>query len=172
MTPARSMRPVSTLSRPAPLLILLCLGFAFATTSGRAEDPGIGGQHIHVGRTAEYPEFSKASHSKVAKASRLYLETKRSSVRFTIRKARRLGYRFLAAEKRCPGLVHMRKHATRFWGRVLDPRVPQSLLWWCSSAGEWTLVAFMFRAPGQATPPLYGGLLGCTSTRSRAARPG
>jgi hypothetical protein len=146
--------------RPAPVLILLSLALALAAASGRADDTGLDGEHIHAGRTAEYPDLSKASDPNVVKARTLYRETKRSSARFTIREARKLGYRFLAAEKRCPGLVHMRKHATHFWGHVLAPRAPQSLLWWCSSEGKWTLVAFMYRAPGQATPPLYGGLLG------------
>jgi hypothetical protein len=40
-------------------------------------------------------------------------------------------------------------------GRVLDPRHPESLLFWRGPDGVLRLAAVMFRAPSEQPPPLY-----------------
>jgi hypothetical protein len=138
----------------------LTFGVQVAALSAFADAPETE-THLHVGNTAEYPNYAGASPAGRARADRIHVRSNQSATRFsTIGAALRRGYRFRYPELYCPGLAHMRKHGGRFWGRVLDPTEPQALLWWCSSSAKWTLVALMYRAPGQRTPPLYGGLLG------------
>jgi hypothetical protein len=43
---------------------------------------------------------------------------------------------------------------------MLDPTAPQAVIFWCDSKRMYTLVAFMYRAPGTMLPPTFGGLLG------------
>jgi hypothetical protein len=77
--------------------------------------------------------------------------------RFPMARARRLGYAL--DNSYCPGLVHARKHGTAMWGPLLDPRQPQSLVYWCDARRHWTLAGMMFRAHGASRPPTFGRLI-------------
>ncbi len=59
----------------------------------------------------------------------------------------------------CPRFWHMRINGARMWGRLLDPRHPQSIVFWCNSAGHFTLAAFMFRDEPNAKPPTFHNLI-------------
>jgi hypothetical protein len=133
-----------------------------------AQDNEHGVQHdrasgrLHVGNAAPYPAFHNARRGNRRKARALRLASLRSARRFdTLEEAARRGSvaRADISPLYWPGLQHFRKHGTRVWGRVLNPRQPQALVFWCPSVGDCRLAAFMYRAPAKA-PPTYGGLLG------------
>jgi hypothetical protein len=117
---------------------------------------------LHVGNVAPYPDITAASRSSRRKVRRLRRGTLRAATRFdTVAKATALGYvgdATLSPLYR-PGLQHYRANGPRYRGRVLDPRMPQALVFWCPSVGDCTLAAFMYRAPAKRAPA-YGGLLG------------
>jgi hypothetical protein len=135
------------------VLVMAPFGMALALASDMEE----------MGIEGEYPDLSPAPARARAQLSQLLRQTKANTWRFdTISKAQALGYSFRTAEDAVigwPALRHMRKHGNRFWGRVLDPKAPQSLVWWCPSQGNCTLVAAMYRAPRKVMPPMYFGML-------------
>ncbi|MEA2483732.1 MAG: hypothetical protein QOC55_1679 [Thermoleophilaceae bacterium] len=116
---------------------------------------------MHYGNMAEYPDLSHASARNLRLARVLHRRTNAYSSRFdTVAEVKRLRYHVNRAERAlvgCPGLVHFRKRGLH---GLLDPRAPQSLVFWCDPRGRFTLVAFMYRAPLAPLPPTYGGLLG------------
>jgi len=131
---------------------------------------GAAGQHdhgsdarLHVGNHAPYPALELARGADRRRAGTLRLATTEASVRLaTVAMAEARGY---VADPSIspvyrPGLVHYRKNGARFWGRVLEPRRPQALVFWCPSTGECSLAALMYRAPPDSRPPAYGGLIG------------
>jgi hypothetical protein len=117
---------------------------------------------MHYGNMAEYPDLTHASSADLRRARSLHLRTNAYGFRFnTAAKAARLGYRTDPAERArvgCPGLVHFRKGGV--WGRVLNPKTPQALVFWCDSTSKLKLVALMYRASRKIHPPTYGGILG------------
>jgi hypothetical protein len=121
------------------------------------------GGHIMVGNMAEYPSWKGVPAATVRKARRLRMRTVRASRRFdTVREAKKARYKFnprVQAKIGCPGMHHMRKRGTSFWGKVLDPKAPQSLVFWCTSRGKYKLAAYMYRAPGEKRPPTFGDTL-------------
>ena len=120
------------------------------------------GAHRVLGNPGEYPELARARPAAVRRGRKLRIATLRGSRRLdTLREARQAGYVFSAQTRRlgCPGMHHMRKHGVRFWGRLLDPRAPQALVFWCSSRDVYTLAAYMYRAPADSTPPTFGDLM-------------
>lgn len=116
--------------------------------------------HFLIGNPYEYaPQRILAASREARRLRLLQRETLRNARRFdTIAKARELGYE-LSTGGGCPGMHHARKHGTSFWGRVLDPTAPQSLIYWCDSQNRWTLAAFMYRAPADDRPGTYRDLL-------------
>jgi hypothetical protein len=120
------------------------------------------GAHQIVGNPAEYPDLTQAGQADVRRAQGLRTATVRASKRLdTLREARRAGYVTTSASRRrgCPGMHHYRKNGVRFWGRLMNPRAPQSLVFWCSSSNVYVLAAYMYRAPADSTPPTFGNLL-------------
>jgi hypothetical protein len=160
---------------PAPLAIglasiALLLPSAPASAQTHIHDPDHEAM-LHAGNAAPYPKLRDASRANRRKARTLRSATLRAAKRFDmLEKATQLGYvaqGHLSPLYR-PGLQHFRKHGVGFWGRVLDPRQPQALVFWCPSTGDCHLAAFMYRAPARRTPPTYGGLLGWHRHHERA----
>jgi hypothetical protein len=154
-------RSIAALSAITPLAIALLAGAPAA-----AQDHAHGGELpgvFHVGNEAPYPKLRAAGPASRRKARALSLATQRAAARFdTVEEAARLGYvgnPALSSLDR-PGLQHLRKNGLGFWGRLLDARAPQALVFWCPSVGDCALAALMFRAPRRMMPPTYGGLLG------------
>jgi hypothetical protein len=121
--------------------------------------------HIIRGNPAEYPPAAITGSSRNAKRLRALMRASLATKgRFdTLAKARRRGY-VLDPNQRiwphpCPGTWHMRKHGVSMWGKLLDPKAPQSLVWWCDSQSRWHLAAYMYRAEGDSKPGTYGDLL-------------
>jgi hypothetical protein len=143
-----------------PLLAALALLWsapALAQTHGH-EPGGV----LHVGNALPYPELHGVALEQRRRARALRRATLRAAVRLdTPAEAIARGYVARAAVSPLyrPGLWHFRKRGVRFWGRVLEPRRPQALIFWCPSVGACRLAAFVFRAP-PGRPPTYGGLLG------------
>jgi hypothetical protein len=145
------MRPVCCAA-----LAAAAVGLA-GTPAGAHDDPG--GMQM-VGNMAPYPDLNAAGAENVARARRLLRASRAAARRFdTTAKARRLGYVPGRAGFVRPGFTHLRKHNVRFWGRLLDPAAPQSLVYWCPTAGRCTLAVFMFRAPGGMPPDTWGDIL-------------
>jgi hypothetical protein len=140
--------------------------------AGRHHPPehGGGGGQPHgesaltrLGNRAPYPAPERASAPNVRRAEALRVATNGAAARFaTVALAEAAGYVADPAISPIhrPGLVHYRKGGPRFWGRLLEPRAPQALVFWCPSAGECALAAFMYRALPRLLPPTYGHILG------------
>jgi hypothetical protein len=128
-----------------------------------AFDAHTGAGHMMIGNMAEYPTALNTGGKNVRRVRNLRMRSVRSAKRFAdYRRAQKLGYYFgfaSMADTRCPGLNHMRKHDVDMWGETLDPRNPQSLVYWCDSSRKMTLAAFMFRAWSDTRPPTFGDLL-------------
>ena len=134
-----------------------------------AAHAGAGGHDHHSdprmrrGNHAPYPAIELASARNRRRAEALRAATSAHAPRYaTVALAESRGY---VADTSItpwyrPGIVHFRKHVTQFWGRLLDARKPQALIFWCPEAGDCQLVAFMYRAERGSRPPTYGGLLG------------
>jgi hypothetical protein len=159
MTLARSIAALSAITLPA---IALLTG-----APAVAQDHGHGGDLagvFHVGNEAPYPMVRTATRANRRKARALSRATRRAAARYdTVEEAARRGYVADATLSPLyqPGLQHFRKNGTGFWGRLLDPRAPQGLVFWCPSSGDCRLAALIFRAPGRMMmPPTYGDLLG------------
>jgi hypothetical protein len=129
-----------------------------------------GGGHPHgesaltrLGNRAPYPAPERASAANLRRADALRLATIREAWRFeTVALAEAAGYVADPAISPVhrPGLVHYRKGGVRFSGRLLDPRAPQALVFWCPASGQCALAAFMYRALRQPLPPTYGHIVG------------
>lgn len=111
--------------------------------------------HFLVGNPFEYPPRRIRLHVGL---QRIYKTFRRNAWRFTPARARAKGYSFRDAPK-CPALVHARKFGTNYWGTVLDPLAPQSLMYWCEKPGKYVLAGAMFRAPADRRPKDYGNLI-------------
>jgi hypothetical protein len=132
-------------------------------------EPG-GGAHPHgdsaltrLGNRAPYPAPERASAANVRRAEALRLATDGEARRFaTVALAEAAGYVADPAISPVhrPGLVHHRKGGAHYWGRLLDARAPQALVFWCPGAGECELAAFMYRALPRPLPPTYGHIVG------------
>jgi hypothetical protein len=125
--------------------------------------------HFIIGNPYEYAPLRARGNSRNARALRgLAWRTRHYAQRFDTRaEAVRAGY--TPSDKVCPGINHARKGGTGMWGRVLDARNPQSLVYWCGKNKSFTLAGVMYRAWPKMRPPTYGNLLqwhkhGATST--------
>lgn len=131
---------------------------------------GDGHQHIIVGNPLERPPLAIRGHSRNARRAqrlqRIALAT--AHALSTPARARAHGYLMTRGAINasghtiagaCPRFWHMRINGARMWGRLLDPRHPQSIVFWCNSAGHFTLAAFMFRDTPNAKPPTLHGLI-------------
>lgn len=112
-----------------------------------------------AGQMTEYPNIAAATpHQKQVLARIQHEVWAHMSAYDTLPVAEGLGYSFESAE--APAMQHMRKNGTRYWGKILNPKAPQALLWWCSMPMQCTLVGVMYRTPPSRRPPnTDGGLL-------------
>ena len=124
------------------------------------------GSALIIGNQDEYPPAAALAGSAspyVRRARKLRMASLRTMARYdTVAEAQRRNYEFRPADPaalRCPGMHHMRKHNVAFWGKLLDPRGPQALVYWCNSAREFTLAAYMFRARPGRPPTTIDNLL-------------
>jgi hypothetical protein len=121
------------------------------------------GVGMHVGNPHPYPDLGKAKPAGRRRARRVHRAVRVAARRLdSLAEAARRGYvaNPLVSPIRRPGLTHYRRNGTRAWGGLLDPRRPQALIFWCPTAGECSLAAFVFRARPRTRPPLLGGILG------------
>lgn len=129
------------------------------TASGRFKAQGKAG-HFQIGNPYEYaPASLYGSSLDARRLRRLKYETRRNAFHFdTVAEAERKGY-VLSTATACPGFRHARKRGTVMWGKLLDPKAPQSLIFWCDSASNFRLAAFMFRADEDSRPDTFGNML-------------
>lgn len=111
--------------------------------------------HFLVGNPYEYAPDAIRQHPKLRRITAAF---RREAPRFTPARARKLGYSFEGADA-CPAMVHARKKGTAMWGKVLDPKAPQSLMYWCGSDGRYEIAGAMFRADGSKRPKHFGRLI-------------
>ncbi|MEJ7784590.1 MAG: hypothetical protein WKF96_07285 [Solirubrobacteraceae bacterium] len=111
--------------------------------------------HFLRGNPFEYPPDRITANAELRRMTSTF---RRNAGRFTPARARALGYSFRDAPA-CPALVHARKRGTAFWGEVLNPLEPQSLMYWCAGDGRYQLAGAMFRAPGDSRPPTFKNLI-------------
>ena len=140
-----------------PALVAAALALtAGAPGTATARPPG---DMMMVGDMAHYPDLGAVPRADLRRGRRLWRASRAAAHRYdTLAEARRLGYHAGRRPFR-PGFTHFRKRGMRFWGRVLDPRVPQALVFWCPARGRCTLAGLMFRAPGGMPPSTWGDLL-------------
>ena len=130
-------------------------GFTVPMSGGRGAAEG--GHHGHAHHSAEldYPDLAAAPASRRAEVRRLWKSTLAAARRHfpTYAAARRAG--FVRKERPVrPSLLHLRQAAHARDGSVLDPRRPESLVYWWPRKGPPILVGFMYRAPGGKPPRL------------------
>jgi hypothetical protein len=105
------------------------------------------------------PDVSRASPRQRVAARRLLRRTRGLRRRFpTTRAARRGGYA-PAGRWSSKGLRHFDSFAAETDGHALDPRRPESLLFWRAPDHRRHLVAAMFRYPSDSRPPRPAGPL-------------
>jgi hypothetical protein len=128
---------------------------------------GGAGEHQHDDHTygtppGAYPVLARATRARRAQARRLWRASLRAArERFpSYRAVWRLGYRRFNEKWRKPLIFHMRRSSYDHDGRWLDPRRPESLVYWWPVRGKPVLVAFMYRYPAGRRPrfgaPLFG----------------
>jgi hypothetical protein len=155
-------------------------GCASGVRNWTAERRGGGGRHhppeageeghphgdsalTRLGNRDPYPALARAGARNRRRAEALRLATLGEASRFaTVALAEAAGYVADPAISPIhrPGLVHYRRGGAHYWGRLLDPRAPQALVFWCPGAGDCALAAFMYRSLRSPLPPTYGHIVG------------
>jgi hypothetical protein len=151
----------------AAVLAALVIGSLALTAPALAEEmpmpmPMPAGPQMR-GDMSAYPQVEKATPRQYAKAKRLWKSARaRADLFRPISRALKLGYGFAPRDEMrigYPGIRHLRKGGNRFWGKLLDPKAPQSLMYWCVTKAQCTLLGYMYRAPAQSKPPVFGPML-------------
>lgn len=116
--------------------------------------------HFLIGNPFEYAPPGIYGNSLAARRlRRIKYLSRLNAARFdTLAESSRAGYE-LSMDTGCPGMHHARKRGTAMWGKTLDPTAPQALMYWCDSAGNWTLAGFMYRAAADTRPSTFSNLL-------------
>ena len=116
---------------------------------------GAGGGHAHG---AKYPAIDGASAKHVRQAIRMRHQALAvAAERFpTYRAARRRGFERFEGEWQRPLLFHLRSRHNLRDDRILDPRHPESLVYWWPAEGDPVLVALMFSVPAGSRPAFAG----------------
>lgn len=128
-------------------------------TFGGDFDAGDATGHFLLGNPYDYAPKRIYDESRYARLLRRFQRrVLAAGAGFNPGRAVRLGYERSTAAG-CPGLNHFRKNGTAMWGRLLDPRQPQSLMYWCDAKRRFRLAGMMFRAPGASRPPTFGNLM-------------
>jgi hypothetical protein len=121
------------------------------------------GGMVMRGDMRPYPAARQATPQELASATSLWRATRAYAARFaSLKRARKLGYELKAAEiakTGYPGVFHARRGGARFTGRLLYPKLPQALMYWCTAPKRCTLIGVMYRAPSASEPPTYGPML-------------
>jgi hypothetical protein len=148
-------------------------GFTVPVTGGRAAVEGGHHGHRHHSAPLDYPKLSSAPATRRGEVRGLWKSTLAVARRrfATYAAARRV--RFVPSERPArPSLVHLRTAAYTRDRSVLDPRRPESLVYWWPRTGAPVLVAFMYRAPAGKPPRLGRPILSWHQHRSGAQRAG
>jgi hypothetical protein len=117
-------------------------------------------QHSGHGHHDHGPDIGAATRRERAQALSLLRRTRAWAARRfpTFRSARRQGYIVpRRRSNRRATFFHVEK--CHYWvdGRILDPRKPESLVYWRRRSGRHVLAAFMYRAPAGRPEPRLGG---------------
>jgi len=136
---------------------------------GARPDPGYVPHLMHMG--PNLPEVSKASLRQQTAARRLLRGTRRLARRFgSVRAAGRGGYHAVGRWS-SHGIRHFDSRRAETDGHGLDPRRPESLLFWRGPDGRRRLAAAMYRWPSDARPPRPAGPLMRWHLHYRCVRP-
>ena len=127
-------------------------------------DDGHQEHHHHGGHTSfgtpigSYPDLARADDATRARLETLRLETLRAAAqRFpTYEAAVAAGFTRWRRDWRPPLLFHLRHAGYEQDRHRLDPRRPESLVYWWGPDGPPTLVAFMYRMPLNPGWPRFG----------------
>ena len=171
MEPGGQVRHVVARNLPAPggFSIDPLTGKVYATLNAdRPGDgalvllPGHGTTHASVGTPqGQYPDMTKATKRGLREGRKLWKATLRRKARFQFARARREGYRFTSKNPPpVPGVFHLRKDKLDYDKYEMDPRRPESLVYYNTTRGKKILVAFMYRARTLQFPSVTRGLLG------------
>ncbi len=134
-------------------------------SGGHAHGGGGHAGHTTIGLPfGHLPDLDAAPAATVDRLRTLWQATRREGRRAkyqTQAAAARAGYRRTSTRSTLPRptVFHMRDDRLDDDGRQLDPRRPESLVFYLPPSGAPVLVAFMYRAETQR-PPTFGGLLG------------
>jgi hypothetical protein len=137
----------------ASLSILLAAAALLAGPAGAGADG--------MGQMAPYPDLAHASRSDVTQARRLWHGTLTAARHHfpSWNAARRAGYAPLGLHPRRPVVYHLRSATYEGDGALLDPRRPESLVYWLPRHGSPVLVGFMYRVPAGRPPAFAGDIL-------------
>ena len=120
-----------------------------------------GGSNHHSGtRPGEYPGLASASTTARSQVRDLWRGTLRAADELFpfYESARALRFRRYPLKWKRPLLFHLRHDGYAKDEVILDPRRPESLVYWWPKQGSPILVGFMYRAP-LGRPPRFGGKL-------------
>jgi hypothetical protein len=135
-------------------------------------EPHRGHAHFMWGTPpGHYAHVDDAAPSARAAAGRLHRATMAAAAtpRFRTYAAARRQYTVTARNRPRPLVFHLRHEPYFDDGRQLDPRRPESLVWWWPAAGPPILVAFMYRAETLRPPRTGGGIFGWHAHGRRTA---
>ena len=98
---------------------------------------------------AAYPDLAHAAPAQVTQARQLWHGTLSAAPHHfsSWTAAWRAGYTSLGLRPRHPVIYHLRSGAYERDGAALDPRRPESLVYWLPRRGSPVLVGFMYRVP-------------------------
>lgn len=111
----------------------------------------------------EYPDISKASDARRREARRLWhltLDAARSAPLRSYAAARRQHFVRVPVPRTRPLIFHLRQKGYERDRDVLNPRRPESLVYWWPLQGQPVLLAFMFRVPADDVPAFGSPLIG------------
>jgi hypothetical protein len=117
------------------------------------------------------PDVSAATPRQRAAARRLLRRTRALGRRFPTTRAARAGGYVPAGRWSSLGIRHFNSRAAETEDRALDPRHPESLLFWRGPDHRRRLVAAMYRYPSDARLPRPAGPLMRWHVHTRCVRP-
>lgn len=176
--PGGSWRMTGTFTEPTHLLGSYALTVGGCTTGARPFHAHVGGGHSHQSAgtpLGRYPDLAAAPAARRDEALALWQRTLASArtARFaSVRRARRAGFRGGRGRWQRPLTFHLRQPTYERDGRTLDPRRPESLVYWWPADADPLLIAFMYRAPARRPVALGAPLLGWHSHSSADGRVG
>jgi len=118
-----------------------------------------GGGHDHAS-APKYPDLKAASSSTRAKVRRIWKNTRRAARELfpTYEATLKRGFVSYERDWERPVIFHVRSSRYTHDDRVLDPRRPESLVYWWPETGDPVLVGMMFRIWAKDPKPFDGQL--------------